>query len=103
MSQRPLEPSPPFRKVPAMMPVDGQRAGQAEETFPLVGASYAMGVKIPDDFSLVCFNDVFPIALLPPPLTAVKVSGHEMGRVGAELLLNALASKKTNASVGASK
>ena len=61
----------------------------------LVGASYAMGVRIPDDFSLVCFNDVFPIALLPPPLTAVKVSGHEMGRVGAELLLNALASKKT--------
>jgi DNA-binding LacI/PurR family transcriptional regulator len=46
---------------------------------------------------LVCFNDVFPIALLPPPLTAVKVSGHEMGRVGAELLLNSLASKKTAA------
>jgi LacI family transcriptional regulator len=60
----------------------------------LVGAAYAMGLRIPDDFSLVCFNDVFPIALLPPPLTAVKVSGHEMGRVGAELLLNALASKK---------
>jgi LacI family transcriptional regulator len=69
----------------------------------VVGASYAMGVKIPDDVSLVCFNDVFPIALLPPPLTAVKVSGHEMGRVGAELLLNALASKKTAAAPGASK
>ena len=64
----------------------------------LVGAAYAMGLRIPDDFSLVCFNDVFPIALLPPPLTAVKVSGHEMGRVGAELLLNSLASKKTGPS-----
>jgi LacI family transcriptional regulator len=63
----------------------------------LVGAAYAMGLRIPEDFSLVCFNDVFPIALLPPPLTAVKVSGHEMGRVGAELLLNSLASKKTAA------
>ena len=60
----------------------------------LVGAAYAMGLRIPHDFSLVCFNDVFPIALLPPPLTAVKVSGHEMGRVGAELLLNSLASNK---------
>jgi len=66
----------------------------------LVGAAPAMGLRIPHDFSLVCFNDVFPIALLPPPLTAVKVSGHEMGRVGAELLINALAGKKT---AGASK
>ena len=54
----------------------------------LVGAAYAMGLRIPDDFSLVCFNDVFPVALLPPPLTAVAVSGREMGRIGADLLLN---------------
>jgi LacI family transcriptional regulator len=56
----------------------------------LVGASYAMGLRIPHDFSLICFNDVFPVALLPPPLTAVAVSGHEMGRIGADLLLNSL-------------
>lgn len=58
----------------------------------LVGAAYGMGLRIPEHFSLVCFNDVFPIALLPPPLTAVKVCGQEMGRVGADLLLNSLAS-----------
>jgi LacI family transcriptional regulator, galactose operon repressor len=56
----------------------------------LVGASYAMGLRIPQDFSLICFNDVFPVALLPPPLTAVAVSGREMGRIGADLLLNSL-------------
>ena len=61
----------------------------------LVGAASAMGLRIPDDFSLICFNDVFPIALLNPPLTAVKVSGQEMGRLGAEMLLNTLSSKKT--------
>jgi LacI family transcriptional regulator len=56
----------------------------------LVGAADALGLKIPRDFSLICFNDVFPVALLPPPLTAVAVSGREMGRIGADLLLNSL-------------
>jgi LacI family transcriptional regulator len=60
----------------------------------LVGAAYAMGLRIPQDFSLICFNDVFPVGLMPPPLTAVTVSGREMGRIGADLLLNSLLSKR---------
>ena len=56
----------------------------------LVGAAAELGLRIPQDFSLVCFNDVFPVALLPPPLTAVAVSGREMGRIGADLLLNSV-------------
>lgn len=56
----------------------------------LVGAAHQLGLRIPQDFSLVCFNDVFPVALLGPPLTVVAVSGREMGRVGGDLLLNAL-------------
>src|SRR3954467_7293140 len=58
----------------------------------LVGAAYSMNLRIPQDFSLICFNDVFPVALLPPPLTAVSVSGREMGRIGADVLLNSLSS-----------
>src|SRR5688500_17293484 len=42
----------------------------------LVGAAYSLGLKIPGDFSLICFNDVFPVSMLPPPLTAVSVSGR---------------------------
>src|SRR5688572_31272034 len=60
----------------------------------LVGAAYALNLRIPDDFSLVCFNDVFPVSMLPPPLTAVSVSGREIGRVGADLLLNNVAAEK---------
>jgi DNA-binding LacI/PurR family transcriptional regulator len=56
----------------------------------LVNAAYVLGLRIPGDFSLVCFNDQFPVALLPPPLTAVAVSAQEMGRIGAELLLKGL-------------
>jgi LacI family transcriptional regulator len=63
----------------------------------LVGAAHAMNLRIPEDISLICFNDVFPVALLPPPLTAVSVSGREMGRIGAGLLLNALGGTKSSA------
>jgi LacI family transcriptional regulator len=54
-----------------------------------------MGLRIPQDFSLICFNDVYPVALLPPPLTAVAVSGRQMGRMGADLLLNSFTSGRT--------
>ena len=66
----------------------------------LVGASHALGLRIPKDFSLICFNDVFPVALLPPPLTAVAVSGREMGRIGADLLLNSLLSPQSRQHAG---
>jgi LacI family transcriptional regulator len=56
----------------------------------LVGASFTMSLQIPKDFSLICFNDVFPVALMGPPLTAVAVSGIEMGSIGGDLLLNHL-------------
>jgi LacI family transcriptional regulator len=62
----------------------------------LVGAAHRLGLRIPDDFSLVCFNDVFPVSLLPPPLTAVRVSGREIGRIGADLLLNSLTSARAH-------
>ncbi len=56
----------------------------------LVGAAASLKLPIPQRFSMICFNDVFPVALLPPPLTAVAVSGREMGRIGGDLLLNHL-------------
>ena len=63
----------------------------------IVGAAQTLGLRIPQDFSLICFNDVFPVALLATPLTAVAVSGREMGRIGADLLLNSLQKPKTTA------
>jgi DNA-binding LacI/PurR family transcriptional regulator len=56
----------------------------------LVGAGATMGLQIPKDFSLICFNDVFPVALMAPPLTVVAVSGRDIGRLGGDLLLNNL-------------
>lgn len=62
--------------------------------FMILGASHAMGLRIPQDFSLVCFNDVFPSGIIYPSLTCVAVPGREMGRIAAELLLNRIASRK---------
>jgi DNA-binding LacI/PurR family transcriptional regulator len=60
----------------------------------LVSAADALGLQIPRDFSLICFNDVFPVSLLPTALTAVSVPGREMGRISASQLLNSLAAQK---------
>jgi DNA-binding LacI/PurR family transcriptional regulator len=62
--------------------------------FMILGAAYGMGLRIPQDFSLVCFNDVFPAAIVYPPLTCVSVPGREMGHLAAEFLLNDLVSPK---------
>jgi LacI family transcriptional regulator len=56
----------------------------------LLAAAYALGLDVPGDLSLICFNDVFPVAVLNPPLTAVAVSGREMGHAGADMLLQVL-------------
>lgn len=58
----------------------------------ILGAAYRLGLKIPEDFSLVCFNDEFPVAVVYPPLTVVAVSGQAMGRTAARLLLQVLRS-----------
>jgi DNA-binding LacI/PurR family transcriptional regulator len=63
----------------------------------IMGAAYGAGLRVPDDFNLICFNDVFPVSLMAPPLTAVSVSGREIGRIGAELLLNALRNTRPGA------
>jgi LacI family transcriptional regulator len=63
----------------------------------LLGAAMAMKLRVPQDVSLVCFNDVFPVAQMNPPITTISVSGRDIGRIGAELLLNSLRKPSSNA------
>ena len=46
---------------------------------------------MPEDFSLICFNDVFPVAELFPALTVVAVSGVAMGKMAGNLLMQSIA------------
>ncbi|WP_165072447.1 LacI family DNA-binding transcriptional regulator [Paludisphaera rhizosphaerae] len=62
----------------------------------IVGAAAGLDLRIPEDFSLLCFNDVFPVVLMPTPLTAVSVPAREMGRVSGRRLLENLAIRGPN-------
>lgn len=50
----------------------------------------AAGRRVPDDISLVGYNDMPFVDLIDPPLTTVRVPQYEMGCEAAELLLAAL-------------
>ncbi|HEV2473633.1 MAG TPA: LacI family DNA-binding transcriptional regulator [Chthonomonadales bacterium] len=58
----------------------------------IVAAASKLGLRIPDDFSMVCFNDEFPVQDLYPPVTVVAPEGEVMGKRGGELLLEQLLS-----------
>lgn len=58
----------------------------------VVAAASKLGLRIPGDFSLLSFNDEFPVTQTYPPLSVVAVDGEEMGRQGGGLLLDQLES-----------
>ena len=49
------------------------------------------GIRIPDDISIVGFDDMYWSMSLNPPLTAVRQSGYDIGNKAAELLLQKIA------------
>jgi DNA-binding LacI/PurR family transcriptional regulator len=50
--------------------------------------AYEMGLRVPEDFSIVGFDDISQAAFTCPALTTIKVDKFELGRRGAALLLN---------------
>lgn len=48
-------------------------------------------IRVPEDISLVAYDDVAPFALFGPAVTAVRQPIVEMGRRGVEILVNHLA------------
>ncbi|MEH7013718.1 LacI family DNA-binding transcriptional regulator [Neobacillus niacini] len=57
-------------------------------------AAYELGVKIPDDLSIVGFNDVATAQYMVPPLTTVKLYTEIMGETAVDLLIERLSSKR---------
>jgi DNA-binding LacI/PurR family transcriptional regulator len=49
------------------------------------------GLKIPEDIAIVGFDDMYWAMSLNPPLTAVRQSGFEIGRLAFELLIKRIA------------
>jgi LacI family transcriptional regulator len=54
----------------------------------LMRRAYDMGLVVPRDFSLICFNNEPMLALAIPSLTAVDLPSAAIGQVAAEMLLS---------------
>ena len=52
------------------------------------GAAAALDLRVPDDVSVVGFDDAAEAGRHEPPLTTVRQNGFEKGRLAAELLLS---------------
>jgi DNA-binding LacI/PurR family transcriptional regulator len=61
----------------------------------LLQAAYQTGVVIPDQVSIIGFDNIAIAAYTVPPLTTVSQSGIEMGRTAASLLLDMIESDRT--------
>ena len=62
-------------------------AGSDEQAFGVAEAARATGRRIPDDLSVVGFDDLSISRWFSPPLTTVRQPLVEMGRTAAEMLL----------------
>jgi len=45
-------------------------------------------IRIPDDLSVICFDDPWAAASMEPPITVVRPATEEVGRLGAELIID---------------
>ncbi len=53
-----------------------------------VGVARELGLRVPEDLSVVGFDNIPESALASPPLTTVSQPIHQMGRCAIELLIN---------------
>jgi LacI family transcriptional regulator, galactose operon repressor len=61
-------------------------------TIHALPALYELGLRLPDDLLVVCFDDLPLAAVAGPGLTVVEQPTYDLGRRAAELLLDRLAS-----------
>lgn len=56
----------------------------------LLRTASTLGLRVPQDVSIVCFNDAFPCWDLKPSLTVMRLPWAEMGRTAAGMLLEGM-------------
>jgi LacI family transcriptional regulator len=70
-------------------------AGNDILAFGAVRAIIEAGLKVPDDISIIGFDNVELAAVIHPPLTTIHQPKYEMGRAAVEILLKAAEQKQT--------
>lgn len=64
----------------------------------LMGKLQALGYNIPNDISIVGFDDIENADIVSPPLTTVRVSRTELGKKAAQILIDLVKGKNDNTS-----
>ncbi len=67
--------------------------------FGVLRAARAAGVRVPQDVSLVSFDDMSFLDLLQPPLTTIRQSAEQFGREGVRVLVDMIAGKPVAATL----
>jgi DNA-binding LacI/PurR family transcriptional regulator len=62
-----------------------------------IGALRAAGLRVPDDVSVVGFDDVPLAAYFDPPLTSIRVPAHDLGLAAGHALLDRIAGREVPA------
>jgi DNA-binding LacI/PurR family transcriptional regulator len=52
-----------------------------------MGAAFSLGLRVPEDLSIVGYDDIRMASHLPVPLTTIRVPRHELGRQAAALII----------------
>jgi LacI family transcriptional regulator len=58
------------------------------EALRVTHGAWSQGLSIPTDLSLITFNDMSMTQYMTPPLTVVRFDTAELGRLGAEMLVD---------------
>jgi LacI family transcriptional regulator len=69
-------------------------AANDQMAFGAMLSLYLHGLRVPDDVSVVGFDDVLLSAYTTPPLTTVHVPTHELGQAAARIALDLLAGRE---------
>lgn len=60
-----------------------------------MSAIYSVGLRIPEDISVIAISDIAESAYLTPPLTTVSIPQKEMGKLAVETLLQRISGDST--------
>jgi DNA-binding LacI/PurR family transcriptional regulator len=63
------------------------------ESLAVTHGMWSRGVRVPEDISVVGFNDLTAMRYLTPPLTTIRFDTNEIGRLGADLLVKQIESE----------
>jgi len=65
-----------------------------EEAMAVYLTAWRLGLRIPDDLSVIGFNDLQATRYMTPPLTTIGFGTKHIGRVGAKLLVRQIESEE---------